>query len=75
MNEPSKPASISEVVSGPISALPTLLGRKAGTPPQPSAAKVRTASKAPGARPAWPHAARSLTEPQSSFQKSSSEMM
>ena len=71
-----KPMSISLVRSGPKSGLPTLSGKNAGWPPHPvlfAFSHVRTASNAPGARPDWPYAARTLIEPQPLFQNDSSE--
>ena len=48
----SKPSSSSVVRSGPRSGLPTLFGQTAVAVPQPTWLYVRTAAKAPGARPA-----------------------
>src|SRR5690606_38681775 len=71
--EASKPSSVSAVVSGPRSGLPTFAGVKPGAPPHPTGDQGRTTSKAPGARPACPYAARSLSEPRASLQKGSSD--
>ena len=66
------PTSHSAVTSGPRSGLPRLSGVNAGEPAKPAGFQVRTASNAPGARPDWPYAARSFSEPSDSDQKSSS---
>jgi hypothetical protein len=60
-SEASRPASISSPISGLRSTLPRFCGVSVGVPPAPvSGAYVRSAAKASGCWPAFPHALRSL---------------
>src|SRR4051812_42299215 len=72
-HSPSKPASSSDVTSGPMSGSPRFCGTSAAFPAHTCDVHVRVASNAPGARPDWPYAVRSLSEPQLLFQKLSSD--